>query len=141
MFSFAVGTHYLLDTPSGHKISSDFQCVCDEPDGVAENRKDPGLFEPFISNSILAEGEGFEPSRGYNPPTALAKPPLQPLEYPSAAQKIVTEAIHDEKSIFYFLFFPFPILSILPILLTLFLLLCLHYSSSPVKTLQLWKIS
>jgi hypothetical protein len=67
------------------------------------NRKDPGLFEPFISNSLersreMAEGEGFEPSRGYNPPTALAKPPLQPLEYPSAAQEIVTEAFHDEKS-------------------------------------------
>jgi hypothetical protein len=33
---------------SGHQISSDFQYVCDELDGVAVNRKDPGLFEPLV---------------------------------------------------------------------------------------------
>ena len=32
----------------------------------------------------MAERGGFEPPLGYNPTTALAKPPLQPLEYLSA---------------------------------------------------------
>ena len=29
----------------------------------------------------VAEREGFEPSRGFWPPTGLANPPLQPLGY------------------------------------------------------------
>ncbi len=29
----------------------------------------------------MAEREGFEPSRGFWPPTGLANPPLQPLGY------------------------------------------------------------
>jgi hypothetical protein len=42
----------LMAKPNKQTVSSDFQCVCDEPDGGAVSRKDPGLFEPFISNSI-----------------------------------------------------------------------------------------
>ncbi len=43
----------------------------------------PKLTHSF-RRKFLAEREGFEPSLGLNPTTALAKPPLQPLEYLSA---------------------------------------------------------